>query len=209
MLGTAAKAAKKTNNGYSQTPTPPPTGPPSFHIGNRVEALKFTDEGHDWYCARIVTVEPSQATSSPSSSPSITENSPSSLFVHYEGWAPEHADWVSPSSIRQLTARCKFGPKGKESNASWEDYRTFYHSQAATAMRHHTGLVQDPRMLRHNCPCHYRKTHPEHPERIGAILEALHSERYAVVTLLKDHHSPFSVRSFYFFYVAHRFCLNS
>lgn len=102
-------------------------------------------------------------------------------FVHYEGWGPEHADWVSATCLRPLSlaGSVRFGPNGKEDDASWEDYRASYYSEKASSLiRHHTGLVQDRRMLWHACPCNSRRTvHPECPERTGAILKALQSQR--------------------------------
>lgn len=138
-------------------------------MGDRVEALKQMDDGtKEWYCARVVTIQQEDNDDTPW------------IFVHYEGWDASHADWVNHESIRcDGTMRLQYGPKGKESDASWKDYRTFYNSKEAEMyVKHHTGLVQDPRMLWHTCPCHSKRAnHPERPERIGSILQALHVNR--------------------------------
>lgn len=138
-------------------------------MGDRVEALKQMDDGtKEWYCARVVTIQQDE------------DDDTAWIFVHYEGWDAIHADWVSHESIRcDGAVRLQYGPKGKESGASWKDYRTFYNSKEAEMyVKHHTGLVQDPRMLWHTCPCHSKRAnHPERPERINSILQALHANR--------------------------------
>jgi hypothetical protein len=106
------------------------------------------------------------------------------VFVHYEGWPPEEADWISPTLIRitdnntSSQQQLQFGPKGAESELSWKDYAEFYTSLSGEQARHHTGLVQDRRMSLHCCPCHSRETiHPERPDRISSILQAFHSNK--------------------------------
>lgn len=104
------------------------------------------------------------------------------VFVHYEGWPPDEADWISPTLIRSPKSPniddLQFGPTGPESNRSWKDYADFYHSKRGEQARHHTGIVQDRRMSLHCCPCHSRETiHPERPDRISSILQAFHTNK--------------------------------
>ena len=131
-----------------------------------MEAIKWTDDAKEWYCARIVEIHYDQ--------------DESLFFVHYEGWPPEEADWISPTLIRNKNQNksFQFGPTGAESELSWKDYAEFYASLSGEQARHHTGLVQDRRMSLHCCPCHSRETvHPERPDRISSILQAFHSNR--------------------------------
>ena len=147
-------------------------------MGDQIEALKWdNDDTREWYCARVVTKdERSRADES-------VEADNTAFFVHYEGWTADHADWVDASSIRPLSDKARphlrYGPRGKESESSWADYRTFYYSKEAISLvRHHTGLVQDQRMAWHDCPCHSREhIHPERPDRINAILKTLYTDR--------------------------------
>ncbi|KAI9492171.1 hypothetical protein BDB00DRAFT_765822, partial [Zychaea mexicana] len=149
--------------------------------GDQVEALKWVDdETREWYCARVVTNDNNKKNGD-----AAHYADKSVLLVHYEGWTADHADWVGASSIRRIPEdhgarkRLRYGPQGKESETSWADYRTFYYSQEAMSLvRHHTGLVQDQRMGWHDCPCHSQEhIHPERPDRINAILKALHNAR--------------------------------
>ncbi|KAI7905380.1 uncharacterized protein BX663DRAFT_483902 [Cokeromyces recurvatus] len=138
----------------------------SWKIGEQVEAIKWTDDAKEWYCARIVDIfkEPPDEVL---------------VFVHYEGWPPDQADWISPTLIRSLTrSPLLYGPRGAESDRSWKDYAAFHESASGQLARRHTGIVQDRRMSLHTCPCHSRETiHPERPDRISSILQAFHSNR--------------------------------
>ncbi|KAI8984714.1 hypothetical protein BDF20DRAFT_861331 [Mycotypha africana] len=151
----------------------------SFKIGEQVEAIKFNGDAKEWYCARVVEIL------------NDSHNEDELLvFVHYEGWPPDEADWISPTLIRSIKASksnqdnedeesmLRFGPRGRESSRSWKDYAIFYESESGEEARQHTGLVQDRRMTLHCCPCHSRETvHPERPDRITSILQAFHSNR--------------------------------
>lgn len=141
----------------------------SYKIGDQIEAIKWTDDAKEWYCARIVEILNDNL------------NDESLVFVHYEGWPPDEADWISPTLIRSTSSSNKplqFGPTGAESESSWKDYANFYKSKAGEQARHHTGLVQDRRMSLHCCPCHSRETiHPERPDRISSILQAFHTNK--------------------------------
>ncbi|KAI9263367.1 hypothetical protein BDA99DRAFT_438362 [Phascolomyces articulosus] len=144
--------------------------PKPYRAGDQVEALKWVnDDTRAWYCARINAAQVKQE----------EDEDESLFFVHYEGWTPDHADWVASSSTSLSSSSLRYGPLGKESETSWADYRTFYYSQEALSLvKHHTGLVQDQRMLWHDCPCHSQEhIHPERPDRINAILKALHYDR--------------------------------
>lgn len=102
------------------------------------------------------------------------------VFVHYEGWPPDQADWISPTLIRtpKNPEELQFGLKGPENERSWTDYADFYMSELGSQARSHTGLVQDRRMSLHCCPCHSRETiHPERPDRISSILQTFHTNR--------------------------------
>ncbi|KAI8393322.1 uncharacterized protein BYT42DRAFT_550653 [Radiomyces spectabilis] len=139
----------------------------TFHIGDQVEARKEPEEEEetaDWYCARIVDID--------------KEEQPVRFFVHYEGWPPDRADWLTSSMIAKPSKRLRYGPRGKENEVSWKSYATFHTSKDGVRVQHHTGLVQDQRMSLHSCPCDSRETiHPERPDRIASILQALHNER--------------------------------
>ncbi|KAI8972642.1 hypothetical protein BDB01DRAFT_809389 [Pilobolus umbonatus] len=128
------------------------------HVGHQVKAYK--EDMDSWYTSRIV------------------DYSPTLVFIHYEGWPPDQADWI-PFNYVQLTSQTtNYGPSGRESKQSWEDYRTFYYSSSGKQARSHTGLVSDRRMILHTCPCQSREiTHPERPDRITSIFKALHSRR--------------------------------
>ncbi|KAI8147380.1 hypothetical protein BJV82DRAFT_552135 [Fennellomyces sp. T-0311] len=156
--------------------------PKPYRVGDQIEALKWeNDETRQWYCARVVT----EVDERPRADESVDAADGTAFFVHYEGWTADHADWVDASSIRPLPKdrevrqQLRYGPRGKESDSSWADYRTFYYSKEAISLvKHHTGLVQDQRMAWHDCPCHSREhIHPERPERINAILKALYTDR--------------------------------
>lgn len=111
----------------------------------------------------------------------MNDQDESLVFVHYEGWPPDEADWISPTLIRNIhhDKPLQYGPTGAESESSWTDYAEFYVSEPGEQARHHTGLVQDRRMSLHCCPCHSRETiHPERPDRISSILQAFHNNRY-------------------------------
>ncbi|KAF7725342.1 Histone deacetylase [Apophysomyces ossiformis] len=139
----------------------------AFTAGDQVEAIKWTDDAKEWYCARVVDTI------------ATSEGEPL-LFVHYEGWPPDEADWISPTLVRPRIKdhSLRFGPRGQESDQSWKDYATFCNTQAGIRIRQHTGLVHDRRMILHCCPCHSRRTiHPERPDRIASILQALHNQR--------------------------------
>ncbi|KAI8335608.1 hypothetical protein BD560DRAFT_414081 [Blakeslea trispora] len=138
----------------------------SWKIGEQVEAIKWRDDAKEWYCARIVEI--------------LNDiNDEFLLFVHYEGWPPDEADWVSPTLIRSVQSHpLQYGPKGPESHQSWRGYADFYESKQGEQARCHTALVQDRRMSLHCCPCHSRETvHPERPDRIKSILQTFHSNR--------------------------------
>ncbi|KAI8061825.1 uncharacterized protein B0P05DRAFT_556791 [Gilbertella persicaria] len=139
----------------------------SWKIGEQVEAIKWTGDAKEWYCARVVEI--------------LNDiNDEFLVFVHYEGWAPDEADWISPTLIRSVKnfSRLQYGPKGPENDQSWKDYADFYDSKQGEQARYHTGLVQDRRMSLHCCPCHSRETiHPERPDRISSILQTFHSNR--------------------------------
>ncbi|CAO3677493.1 hypothetical protein G6F70_000192 [Rhizopus microsporus] len=142
----------------------------SYQVGDQVEAIKWTNDVKEWYCARVVEILYDTSTAA----------GDALIFVHYEGWSPDEADWISPTLIRLHNPRTslQYGPKGPESDRSWKDYAEFYKSKAGEQARHHTGLVQDRRMSLHCCPCHSRETiHPERPDRISSILQALHANR--------------------------------
>ncbi|CAO3598765.1 unnamed protein product [Absidia cylindrospora] len=222
------QASSKDNLSYA------PVTANMIQMGNQVDAWK-QDQG-DYYRARIVEMEDVK------------------VFVHYEGFPPDQADWIYLSDLRALddakqrknrrqqqqyshiihsshssstsasasasTGRKaslqqidepsqqhqykqddehedgednyygthhlqggtigggKYGPKGQESNLSWQDYSTFYYTQDGTKARHHTGLVQDRRMGLHCCPCHSKEfIHPERPDRLSSILQQLHNDR--------------------------------
>ncbi|KAI9019453.1 hypothetical protein CLU79DRAFT_836759 [Phycomyces nitens] len=137
-----------------------------FRAGDQVEALKCSEYCKEWYCARVVQVSDDKA------SPCV--------FVHYEGWPPDHADWVSLGLVRTHTSRTplRFGPLGRESERSWKDYASFYYTNQSISLRQYTGLVQDRRMSLHSCPCHSAETiHPERPDRIASILQAFHAQK--------------------------------
>ncbi|KAI7861734.1 hypothetical protein BDF14DRAFT_1876946 [Spinellus fusiger] len=164
-----------------------------YRAGDQVEALKCSDHGKEWYCARVVQVE--------------DINASERVFVHYEGWPPDHADWLSLSSVR-MGRSLRFGPSGRESDRSWKDYASFYYTKQGISVRQHTGLVQDTRMSLHCCPCHSAETvHPERPDRIASILQTLHSQRMlrlfhhiyareATLEELMHVHTPFHVRNY-------------
>ncbi|KAI7875704.1 hypothetical protein K492DRAFT_173140 [Lichtheimia hyalospora FSU 10163] len=164
----------------SPTPTPPPATistlsdtdePRSSHYkhkaGDAVEAIKRStqDSNEMWYCARVVDFH--------------TERN--LVFVHYEGWPADHADWIQYANIRPLnnnSAKRHYGPRGKEDDASWKEYGLFYdqhHGRSKSATT--TGLVHDRRMALHTCPCHNKITHPERPDRITCIFDTLHQHR--------------------------------
>ncbi|GAA5806564.1 hypothetical protein HPULCUR_012102 [Helicostylum pulchrum] len=136
----------------------------SYKVGDQVEAIKWADDAKEWYCARVVEI--------------LNDSDESLVFVHYEGWPPDEADWISPTLIRNAQQPLQYGPTGAESESSWNDYAEFYVSESGEQARHHTGLVQDRRMSLHCCPCHSRETiHPERPDRISSILQAFHNNR--------------------------------
>ncbi|KAG1221624.1 hypothetical protein G6F35_005862 [Rhizopus arrhizus] len=141
----------------------------SYQVGDQVEAIKWTNDVKEWYCARVVEITYDTSTGD------------ALVFVHYEGWSPDEADWISPTLIRlhnPRTSSFHYGPKGPESDRSWKDYAEFYKSKSGEQTRYHTGLVQDRRMSLHCCPCQSRETiHPERPDRIGSILQAFHANR--------------------------------
>ncbi|RCH81495.1 Histone deacetylase, partial [Rhizopus stolonifer] len=142
----------------------------SYQVGDQVEAIKWTDTVREWYCARVIEI----------SYDSNTTAGDALVFVHYEGWPPDEADWISPTLIRIHNPRASFhyGPKGPESDRSWKDFAEFYKSKLGEQARYHTGLVHDRRMSLHCCPCQSRETiHPERPDRISSILQALHANR--------------------------------
>jgi hypothetical protein len=130
-------------------------------VGDQVVAFKRDQE--KYYYGRIVDLGPSL------------------IFVHFEGWPPDQADWINYSNIlssQQNSDQISYGPKGKESKASWEDYKTFYYSSTGIKSRQNTGLVSDAHMSLHDCPCQSEKViHPERPDRITSIFEALHAKR--------------------------------
>lgn len=170
----------------SPTPTPPPatlstttcdtdelqpvlsSSHYKYKAGDAVEAIKRStqdDSNEMWYCARVVDFH--------------TERN--LVFVHYEGWPADHADWIQHVNIRPLnnnSTKRHYGPRGKEDDASWKEYGLFYdqhHHQGNNATT--TGLVHDRRMALHTCPCHNKITHPERPDRITCIFDTLHQHR--------------------------------
>ncbi|KAF7723742.1 Histone deacetylase [Apophysomyces ossiformis] len=141
----------------------------SYSVGDQVEAIKITEESKEWYIARVVELLRSSDES---------DDRVLLVLVHYEGWPPEQADWVNPSDIRLPISSARYGSAGKESEDSWKGYADFYYSKVGTRIRQHTGLVHDRQMSLHTCPCHSRKTiHPERPERIASIFQALRNNR--------------------------------
>ncbi|KAG1436977.1 hypothetical protein G6F56_013321 [Rhizopus delemar] len=78
---------------------------PSYQVGDQVEAIKSGVE--EWYCARVVDV--------------MYDKNLVSVFIHYEGWPPDEADWISPDLIRLHLPRTSFqyGPKGAENKKSY------------------------------------------------------------------------------------------
>ncbi|KAL0081559.1 hypothetical protein F4703DRAFT_1776490 [Phycomyces blakesleeanus] len=167
-----------------------------FRAGDQVEALKCSDYCKEWYCARVVQVS--------------NDKTEPCVFVHYEGWPPDHADWVGLGLVRTHANRTplRFGPLGRESDRSWKDYATFYYTSQNISLRQYTGLVQDRRMALHSCPCHSAVTiHPERPDRIGSILQAFHAQkmlryfrhihaREATLDELVHVHTPTHVRNY-------------
>ncbi|KAI9277149.1 hypothetical protein BDA99DRAFT_409529, partial [Phascolomyces articulosus] len=116
--------------------------------GDAVEAVKLTDDAaKQWYCARVVDTEGSL------------------VLVHYEGFPADHADWVSSTLVRHHEPKLLYGPRGKE---DWKDF--------VQPENRITGLVHDRRMGLHTCPCSII-SHPERPERITSIFDALHHQR--------------------------------
>ncbi|GAN01751.1 hypothetical protein MAM1_0011c01186 [Mucor ambiguus] len=139
----------------------------SWSVGDQVEAIKWADDVKEWYCARIVEI-------------ANDHQDETLVFVHYEGWPPEEADWISPTLLRtpQRAESMRYGPTDAESDRSWNDYVKFYNSKRGEMARQNTGIVQDRRMGLHCCPCHSRETiHPERPDRIGCILQTFHTNR--------------------------------
>jgi hypothetical protein len=133
----------------------------SKRVGDQVVAFKRDQE--KYYYGRIVDL------------------SPSLIFVHFEGWPPDQADWIDYNNIltsQQSSNQITYGPKGKESKTSWENYKAFYYSSNGIESRKNTGLVSDAHMSLHDCPCQSEKViHPERPDRITSIFEALHAKR--------------------------------
>ncbi|KAI8646771.1 hypothetical protein BD408DRAFT_336197, partial [Parasitella parasitica] len=151
------KKLQKLNLAHSQ----------DWKIGDQVEVRKWTHDTREWYGARIVEI-------------ARDHNDEALVFVHYEGWPLEDADWISPTLIRapKSVKKLQFGATGPESSKSWSDYANFYNSKAGEMARRNTGIVQDRRMDLHCCPCHSREIiHPERPDRIGSILQAFHTNR--------------------------------
>lgn len=101
------------------------------------------------------------------------------VFVHYEGWPADHADWISQTLVRpRSNNNLKYGPRGKEDDTSWKQYAAFCKEQLGLRVRQHTGLVHDRRMALHSCPCLSLTTvHPERPDRIASIFESLYHHR--------------------------------
>lgn len=159
----------------------------SWRIGDQVEAIKWADDAKEWYCARVVEV-------------SNDSHDETLVFVHYEGWPPEEADWISPTLLRtpQKAEGLQYGPTGAESTRSWDDYVDFYNSKSGEMARQNTGIVQDRRMGLHCCPCHSRETiHPERPDRISSILQTFHTNRYSLSALFVEMYRLFIL--FFFF----------
>lgn len=129
-------------------------------VGDQV--IVYKQEQQDYYYGRIVDLAPNL------------------IFIHYEGWPPDQASWISYYLVdpKREASTVKYGPRGKESKASWQDYKTFYYSTSGIECRKNTGLVSDARMMLHQCPCHSKEViHPERPDRISYILDSLHSKR--------------------------------
>ncbi|CAO3618068.1 unnamed protein product [Mucor hiemalis] len=97
---------------------------------------------------------------------------------YYYGWPPDQASWISYNLVDPNSVGAKYGPRGKELKASWQDYKTFYYSTSGVESRKNTGLVSDAQMNLHQCPCQSQEViHPERPDRISYILDSLHSKR--------------------------------
>ncbi|KAL7323845.1 hypothetical protein PS15p_210442 [Mucor circinelloides] len=127
-------------------------------VGDQVIAYKLEQQAY--YYARIVDL------------------APTCILVHYEGWPPDQANWISYNEIVSGCDTVSFGPKGKESKLSWADFKKFYYSVAGVESRKNTGLVTDTQMNLHNCPCESeRMIHPERPERLASIFDSLHAKR--------------------------------
>lgn len=145
------------------------------YVGDQVVAFK--QQEREFYYGRIVDI-------------AINSNL---IFIHYEGWPPDQATWIESNLIlfqppeqqqqqaqqskktSAATTSAMYGPKGKESKTSWQDYKTFYYSNTT---KKNTGLVSDAQMNLHECPCQSHKIiHPERPDRISCILDLLYSRR--------------------------------
>ncbi|KAL0096184.1 hypothetical protein J3Q64DRAFT_1706626 [Phycomyces blakesleeanus] len=142
----------------------------SYRVGNQVEVDRWEEDQRIGCAARVVEIIQTD------------QQSTELVFVHFEGWPPDQADWVKPQEISSPSTKTHYGPLGKESDESWEEYGDFYYQQSkdkqnANPVRQ-TGLVQDLRMSFHACPCHERETvHPEQPGRIRSILDAFYTNR--------------------------------
>lgn len=128
-------------------------------VGDQV--IVYKQQQQDYYYGRIVDLGPNL------------------IFIHYEGWPPDQASWISYNLVDPNSVGAKYGPRGKELKASWQDYKTFYYSTSGIESRKNTGLVSDAQMNLHQCPCQSQEViHPERPDRISYILDSLHSKRY-------------------------------
>ncbi|GAN10355.1 hypothetical protein MAM1_0346d09894 [Mucor ambiguus] len=124
------------------------------------QVIAYKQEQEAYYYARIVDL------------------APTCILVHYEGWPPDQASWISYNGVVADCDTVSFGPKGKESKLSWADFKKFYYSVAGVESRKNTGLVTDTQMNLHNCPCESeRMIHPERPERLTSIFDSLHAKR--------------------------------
>ncbi|CAG8522961.1 15584_t:CDS:10 [Acaulospora morrowiae] len=140
-----------------------------FYVGDRVACLR---EDNTLAAARILDID---APKLPHIDPQLQER----IFVHFEGWGPEHAKMVTELSIRACTQEIVFGPNGRDDSKTWQTYKEFYSSDEGRRSREHTGVIFDDTMLLHDCPCvledRQLSRHPEKPERCIEIMNKFES----------------------------------
>ncbi|CAG8496982.1 9021_t:CDS:2, partial [Acaulospora colombiana] len=117
-----------------------------FYVGDRVACLK---EDGTLAAARILDIDSPKF---PLIDPQLQER----IFVHFEGWGPEHAKMVTELNIRAYTQEAVFGPGGRDDSKTWQLYKTFYSSEEG----------QDRQLSRH----------PEKPERCIEIMNKFESQ---------------------------------
>jgi len=136
-----------------------------FKIGELIESMKSDTDG-TWFAGRVLDLE---------DDPHDHIN-PKSVLIHFEGFSPQHDEWVKPNQLRACSTGSSFlryGPMGHEAPENWIAYEKFYHSELGRVARRHTGLAYDRRMLLHKCQCNSNpeeRHHPEQPERLVEIL---------------------------------------